>query len=49
MVLVHATSSELNLQLYEVVHDTSSECALQVYDVSLKYLKRLSCYRADTK
>ena len=31
-----------------LVHDTSSQCALQMYEVSLKYLKRLSSYRADT-
>ena len=31
------------------VHHTSPECALQMYEVSLKYLKRLSSYRADTK
>ena len=29
--------------------DTSSECALHMYEVSLKYLQRLSSYRADTK
>ena len=29
------------------VHDTSSHCALQMYEVSLKYLQRLSSYRAD--
>ena len=28
-------------------HDTSSQCALQMYEVSLKYLSRLSSYRAD--
>ena len=31
-----------------LVHDTSSQCALKMYEVSLKYLKRLSSYRADT-
>ena len=31
-----------------LVHDTSSECALQLYEVPLKYLERLSSYRADT-
>ena len=31
-----------------LVHDTSSPCALQMYEVSLKYLYRLSSYRADT-
>ena len=31
-----------------LVHDTSSQCALQLYEVSLKYLLRLSSYRADT-
>ena len=31
-----------------LVHDTSSQCALQMYKVSLKYLLRLSSYRADT-
>ena len=31
-----------------LVHDTSSQCALQMYEVSLKYLLRLSSYRADT-
>ena len=29
-------------------HDTSSQCALQLCEVSLKYLLRLSSYRADT-
>ena len=29
-------------------HATSSECALQMCEVSLKYLLRLSSYRADT-
>ena len=31
-----------------LVHDTLSQCALQMYEVSLKYLYRLSSYRADT-
>ena len=31
-----------------LVHDTSSHCALRMYEVSMKYLKRLSSYRADT-
>ena len=31
-----------------LMHDTLSECALQMYEVSLKYLWRLSSYRADT-
>ena len=31
------------------VHNTSYECALHMYEVSLKYLQRLSSYRADTK
>ena len=30
-----------------LVHDTSSQCALQMNEVSLKYLLRLSSYRAD--
>ena len=30
-----------------LMHDTLSEC-LQIYEVSLKYLWRLSSYRADT-
>ena len=29
-------------------HDNSSQCALQMYEVSLKYLSRLSSYRAHT-
>ena len=29
-----------------LVNDTLSQCALQMYDVSLKYLQRLSSYRA---
>ena len=32
-----------------LVHETFSECALQMYEVSLKYLKRLLIYRADTR
>ena len=32
-----------------LVYDTSSECTLQMYEVSLKYLLRLSRYRADMK
>ena len=31
-----------------IVYDTLSECALQMYEVLLKYLWRLSNYRADT-
>ena len=31
-----------------LVNDRSSQCALQMYEVSLKYLLRLSSYRADT-
>ena len=31
-----------------LAHDTKSRCALQMYEVSLKYLLRLSSYRADT-
>ena len=31
-----------------LAHDTSSQCALRMYEVSLKYVKRLSSYRADT-
>ena len=31
-----------------LVHDTSAKCALQMYEVSMKYLKPLSSYRADT-
>ena len=30
-----------------LVHDMLSECALQMYEILLKYLLRLSSYRAD--
>ena len=39
----------IHARIMSLVHDTSSECALQMYVVSLKYLKRLSSYRAGTK
>ena len=31
-----------------LMHHTLSERALQLYEVSLKYLRRLTSYRADT-
>ena len=33
---------------YGFMHDTLSKCTLQMYEVSLKYLRRLSSYSADT-
>ena len=40
----------IHARVMALVHDMSSECALQMYEVSsLKYLLRLSSYRADTK
>ena len=36
-----------NATVMVLVQDTSFECALQMYEVCLKYLWRLSSYRAD--
>ena len=38
----------IHARVMNLVHDISSQCALKMYEVSLKYLKRLSSYRADT-
>ena len=38
----------IHARVMVLVHDRSSQCALQMYEVSLKYLQRLSSYRADT-
>ena len=40
--------NNLHARVMVLVHDMPSQCALQMYEVSLKYLLRLSIYRADT-
>ena len=37
----------IHARVMVLMQDTFSECALQVYEVSLKYLWRLSSYKAD--
>ena len=39
----------IHARVMVLVNDRSSEYALQMYEVFLKYLKRLSSYRADIK
>ena len=38
----------IHARVMVIVHDKLSECALQMYEVLLKYLYRLSSYRAET-